>query len=80
MSYTAEGMVEIDLEELWTFVLKRLPTDGGEEYVLGVPRVNKGNGTLEIDFAVAVNGNPHDWSVKPKAIIQWEQHKDQIQE
>jgi len=40
-----------------------------------VPRVNKDNMTLDIDFAAATDCNPADWAVKPKAVTQWEELK-----
>ena len=37
----------------------------------GVPRANKSNKTLEIDFAMATDCDPGDWVEKPDAVKQW---------
>jgi|688.fasta_scaffold00953_39 hypothetical protein len=71
-TFTSEGTIEIYLVEFWNWV-------GNEHYAVprgsvvhyGVPRVNKDNMTLDIDFAASTVGNPEDWAVKPKAVTQW---------
>jgi hypothetical protein len=71
-TFTSEGTIEIDLVEFWNWV-------GNEHYAVprgsvvryGVPRVNKDNMTLDIDFAASTVGNPADWIQKPKAVTQW---------
>lgn len=75
MSFTAEGTIEIDLAEFWGWVYSNYVPCGGVEYQYGVPRVNKSNGTLEIDFAMATNCNPKDWFEKPEVCKQWEELK-----
>lgn len=69
----AEGTIEIDLVELWTWIAKQHPDMG--EVAYGVPRVNKSNQTLEIDFASSTDGHPSGWAKKPKAVTQWEELK-----
>ena len=72
MSCTYEGMIEIPLEDFWQFVARYHPKDGQPCY--GVPRANKGNGTLEIDFAMGTDDvSPYEWAEKPKALRQWEE-------
>jgi len=71
-TFASEGTIEIDLIEFWDWV-------GDEHYAVprgsvvhyGVPRVNKDNMTLVIDFAASTVGNPADWIQKPKAVTQW---------
>jgi hypothetical protein len=75
MSFTAEGTIEIDLEEFFTWVYQNYAPARGAEYQYGVPRVNKGNGTLELDFAMATECDPKDWIEKPDVVKQWEELK-----
>lgn len=75
MAYTAEGTIEIDMAEFTAWVYKNYLPVQGVDFQLGVPRVNKSNETLEIDFAMATDGNPRDWAVKPKVVRQWEELK-----
>lgn len=75
MAYTAEGTIEIDLAEFWAWVHKEyVPTPGGEVQY-GVPRINKSNQTMEIDFAVGSDSNPEEWFVQPQVIQQWKDLK-----
>jgi hypothetical protein len=72
---TYEGMIEIPLEEFWEFVAKYHPEGGSPVY--GVPRANKGNQCMEIDFAMGTDDVcPSEWAVKPDALLQWKDHKD----
>lgn len=76
MSFTAEGTIEIDLADFFEWIYDNyVPTKGGVEYQYGVPRVNKSNHTLEIDFAMATECNPKDWFEKPNVLKQWEELK-----
>lgn len=71
MACTYEGTIEIDLAEFWEFVRKYHPKGGQVAY--GVPRVNRGNGTLELDFAMGTDDvSPYDWAEAPDCIKQWE--------
>lgn len=70
MGYTAEGKIEIDMDEFWAFLHKYVPYSDGE-YSFGVPRVNQSNCVMEIDFAVSSEGSPDDWVKKPKSALQW---------
>jgi hypothetical protein len=73
MAFTSEGTIEIDLPELWEWVHDNyLPVPRGSEVRYGVPRINRGNSVMEIDFAAATECDPADWAVKPKAVTQWE--------
>ena len=67
------GTVSIDLADFWMFVQKYLPDFDGAEIAYGVPRVNKSNSTIEIDYSVSTEGTPYDWVNKPKAVLQWEE-------
>lgn len=73
MFVATEGTMEIDLAELWSWVAKHHADMGEIQY--GVPRVNKANNTLEIDFAASTDGHPSGWAQKPKAVTQWEELK-----
>lgn len=75
MSFTAEGTIEIDLAEFFIWVYENYVPTSGVEYQYGVPRVNKSNGTLELDFAMATECDPKDWIETPNAIKQWEELK-----
>lgn len=70
MFVATEGFIEIDLVEFWSWVAKQHKAEG--EVAYGVPRVNKSNQTLEIDFASSTDGHPSGWAKKPKAVTQWE--------
>ena len=70
---TCEGVVEIDLVDFWEWVLKKEFSEAHGETRFGVPRVNKANGTMEIDYAYGEECSPDSWAVKPKAITQWEE-------
>lgn len=70
MFVALEGTLEIDLAEFWTWVSKQHSDMG--EVAYGVPRVNKNNQTIEIDFAASTDGHPSHWVKKPKAVTQWE--------
>jgi len=72
MAFTAEGTIEIDLAEFFTWVYENYaPGMAGAEYQYGVPRANKSNQTLEIDFAMATNCHPKDWFEQPDVVKQW---------
>jgi len=73
MSFTAEGTIEIDLSEFFTWVYQNYAPVNGVEYQYGVPRVNKSNQTLEIDFAMATDCNPKEWFEQPNAVKQWKE-------
>lgn len=71
MSCTYEGTIEIDLEDFAEFVANYHPEAPSVAY--GVPRVNKSNETIEIDFAVGTDDcGPSDWAEKPKCLKQWD--------
>lgn len=74
MSRTYEGVIEIPLEEFWAFVSKYGPSDS-DEIRYGVPRANRQNATIEIDYAGDSDGCPECWLVKPIAITQWEKEE-----
>jgi hypothetical protein len=71
-----EGRIEIDLADFWEWVAKQHEPMG--EITYGVPRINKSNSTLEIDFAACSDGTPSDWAVKPVAVKQWEREVDPV--
>jgi hypothetical protein len=75
MSFTAEGTIEIDLADFFDWVYKEYVPCKGVEYQYGVPRVNKSNHTMEIDFAMGTETNPKEWFVKPDVLKQWEELK-----
>ena len=72
MAFTAEGTIEIDLDQFWEWVREE-HCPHGTETRFGVPRVNKSNMTLDIDFAAGTENDPASWAVKPKAVTQWEE-------
>lgn len=72
---TAEGLIEIDLGDFFTWVSENYAPMKNGCHSFGVPRVNKSNNTLEIDFAVASDVSPEDWTVQPKAVTQWKDLK-----
>ena len=75
MSFTCEGTIEIDLADFTLWIYDNyLPTKDGE-FQLGVPRVNKSNQTIEVDFAIGTETNPNQWFVKPAVVQQWEDLK-----
>ena len=71
MSFTAEGTIEIDLADFFTWVYEKYAPENGVEYQYGVPRTNKSNRTLEVDFAMATDCHPKDWIEQPVAFKQW---------
>lgn len=71
MSFTAEGTIEIDLEEFFTWVYQNYAPTKGTQYQYGVPRTNKDNQTIEVDFAMATDCHPKEWAEKPEAFKQW---------
>lgn len=71
MSFTAEGTIEIDLAEFFTWVYENYAPESAAEYQYGVPRVNKSDQTLEIDFAMGTDCDPKDWIEKPDVVKQW---------
>jgi hypothetical protein len=75
MSFTAEGTIEIPTEEFFTWLYKNYAPCSGAEYQYGVPRVNKSNQTIEVDFAMGDETNPKEWFVKPDVFNQWEELK-----
>jgi hypothetical protein len=70
MSFTASGTIEIDTAEFFTWVYQNYAPAKGVEYQYGVPRVNKDNHTIEIDFAMATDSHPKDWA---NVVKQWEE-------
>ncbi|AEC53205.1 hypothetical protein SCRM01_259 [Synechococcus phage S-CRM01] len=75
MSYTAQGTIEIDMADFTRWVYENYLPARGVEFQLGVPRVNKSNETMEIDFAMATDCNPREWVVKPDVCRQWNELK-----
>jgi hypothetical protein len=71
MSFTAEGTIEIDLAEFFEWVYKNYAPTSGVEYQYGIPRANKSNQTLEIDFAMATECHPKEWAIQPDVCKQW---------
>jgi len=71
MSFTAEGTIEIPTEEFFNWMYKNYTPCSGVEYQYGVPRVNKSNQTIEVDFAMGTETNPKEWHVKPDFLKQW---------
>ena len=71
MYVSTEGTIEIDLAEFWQWVAKQHANMGEIQY--GVPRINKANETIEIDFAASSDGHPAEWAMKPKAVTQWKE-------
>lgn len=77
MAMAGEGTIEIDIEEIYEFLGKRelkLHYEQGHLVVIGVPRFNRETRQLEIDYAFDSSIPPSDWSVRPKAIKQWEEN------
>lgn len=72
MSFIAEGTIEIPTEEFFTWLYMNYAPCKGVEYQYGVPRVNKSNLTIEVDFAMATDCHPKDWFQKPEVCKQWE--------
>jgi hypothetical protein len=75
MAFTAEGMIEIDMADFTTWIYENYLPAKHAEFQLGVPRVNKHNQTLEVDFAMGTECNPKDWFMKPEVFQQWEDLK-----
>lgn len=63
------GTIEIDLIDFWEWVDRYHKIPG--EYVFGVPRINKKDETIEIDYAYDTSCHPNDWHDKPKFLDQW---------
>ena len=58
MHITTEGTVEIPLEQLWDWIIRNNPQLEGGIIKGGVPRVNGGNMTLEIDYVASFGDDP----------------------
>lgn len=58
MGKYGSGLIEIPLEDFWDFVRKTNPVDGNVVY--GVPRTNKDNDTIEIDYVFNTEISPTD--------------------
>ena len=71
MSFTAEGTIEVDMGDFTRWIYENYLPTKSVEFQLGIPRVNKSNQTLEIDFAMGTESHPENWSKIPKAIQQW---------
>jgi hypothetical protein len=70
MASFGEGKIEIPMEEFWAFVNK-YHEHKTAELAFGVPKVNKENETMEINYAYGTESNPIAWSVKPKCLEEW---------
>lgn len=67
-SYT--GTIEIGMGDFWDFVSGYTPNC--EDLIqYGVPRVNKDNQTIEIDFAASTECDPAEWANEPDVMKQW---------
>lgn len=75
MSFTAEGTIEIDMADFTTWLYENYLPTKSVEFQLGVPRMNKANMTLDVDFAMSTDCNPKDQFEKPDVIKQWEDLK-----
>lgn len=70
MAISAEGIIEIPLEEFFNWVSERENLRGYERS-FGVPKTNKINQTLEVTFALSDTCDPIDWVEKPKCLLEW---------
>ncbi len=72
---TYEGVIEIPLEDYNDFIRRYLPNPK-DNLVIGPPRANKGNQTIEVSFAGSGHDmdecSPLDWGVPPKAKLEWD--------
>ena len=75
MAITGELRIEVLLPDFYAFLNKYLPEDYIKTY--GVPRVNIGNQTLEIDVLIDDCDNPTDWiDYKETSVAkQWQELK-----
>ena len=74
MAASYDGTIDIPLEDFWEFVSKYHDKTSGE-IAYGVPKFTKSSGYMEISFAVASEGSPSEWAVKPAAVTEWESLK-----
>lgn len=70
MSITIEGKIEIPEVDFWEFVSKYVPD--GFMYLYGIPKFNKENKTMDINFAASSETDPRNWVEKPACIKEWE--------
>jgi hypothetical protein len=66
-------LIEIPLEDFWEWMVNyHAPKLKGMETAYGVPKVNKGNQTIEITFAASDDGDPKSWVTPPKCMAEWD--------
>jgi hypothetical protein len=70
MALTAEGTLEIPMEEFWNWVFTSYGV-GGMVSLYGIPRFNKNTNSIEITVAMGDQTNPNEWATKPKALLEW---------
>lgn len=70
MALTAEGTLEIPMEEFWNWVFTSYSVKGMDS-VYGIPHFNKSTNSIEITVAMGDQTNPNTWATKPKALLEW---------
>jgi hypothetical protein len=70
MALTAEGTLEIPMEEFWDWVVTSYGVKGMVS-VYGIPRFNKNTNSIEITVAMGDQTNPNSWATEPKALLEW---------
>ena len=68
---SGEGKIEIPLEDFWEIVNKFHDHESCE-ILFGVPKVNKDNQTLEINYAYSSHSHPSEWVGGSVAKNEWE--------
>lgn len=74
MALTAEGLIEIPLEEFYKWVNVNYAVYGMEA-VYGPPSYNESTQSLDVLFAISDTNNPESWATKPKALLAWDKNK-----
>lgn len=72
MAHDGEGKIYIPLEDFWKFVQGYVPQSDAET-VFGVPQFTDED--VVVDYAFSTECNPAEWVKKPKALLQWEEHR-----
>jgi hypothetical protein len=77
MGFYCDGTIEIPMDEFVEFILQFVPV-GHANVMVGVPRVNVGNDTIEIDYSMNTECHPKDevgGENKP-VVRQWEELRE----
>lgn len=71
----AEGVISIDLADFWDWVINESDYLNSDslKVAFGVPRIDKQNKRILINFVASSLDSPHHWLEKPDCLNEWDE-------